>query len=249
MAFNAGGLYGAESMMSQMNSFNNFRMMQQQQMGGGFRPPGQYHQTSEDIRVGGGSHFWRERGHFFGNSGTDGYGINLNQRPGHQRGQDGVLVFPNPNGTYDRRAVQNSNDMMKAATGNYDFNNDGRTDLLERLRGRSLGNQYRQLDSDRDGRLSAHEIAAGGGQVWVDRSRDGRVNHHEMHSPFAVPTNDAWGNRGTSRLDFVDPHCRTAHTTPNRPWFGGGYPQGCGCGMGGFNYGNQFPGNFGRGYW
>ncbi len=61
--------------------------------GGGFAPnrynQGQYQQNSTDIRTGGGNNFWRRRGHFFGGRGTDGYGINTNQRPGHQRGQDG----------------------------------------------------------------------------------------------------------------------------------------------------------------
>lgn len=244
------GMYAAENYMSQMNSFNNFRM-QQMRMRGGFRPPGQFHQTSEDIHMGGGSHFWRRRGHWFGGGhGTKGYGINLNQRPGHQRGQDGALVFPDSRGRYNRKAVQETNDMMKAATGNYDFNNDGRTDLFERMRGRGLQNKYNQLDRNRDGRLNAHEISAGGGRVWVDRNQNGRVGGHELHSPYSVPTNDSWGRRGTSRLDFVDPHSRTAHTTPNRPWFGGGYPHGCGCGHGGFNYGNRFPQfPMGRGYY
>lgn len=242
MAMGMSGMYGAENMMSQMNSFNNFRM-QQMQMRGGFRPPqGQYHQTSEDIRMGGGKHFWRRRGHWFGGGrGTNGYGINLNQRPGHQRGQDGALVFPDSRGRYNRKAVQDSNDMMKAARGNFDFNNDGRTDLFERIRGRGLSNKYSKLDSNRDGKLSAHEISRGGGKVWVDRNRNGRVSGHELHSPYRVPTNDQWGRRGTSRLDFVDPHSRTAHTTPNRPWNFGGYPHGCGCGHGGFNYGNHMP--------
>jgi hypothetical protein len=242
MAMGMSAMYGAENMMQQMNSFNNFRMQQHQQMRG-FRPPqGQYHQTSEDIRMGGGSHFWRRRGKWFGGGrGTNGYGINLNQRPGHQRGQDGALVFPDSRGRYNRKAVQNTNDMMKAARGNFDFNNDGRTDLFERIRGRGLKSKYAKLDRNRDGRLSAHEISAGGGKVWVDSNRNGRVRGHELHSPFRVPTNDSWGRRGTSRLDFVDPHSRTAHTTPNRPWSFGGYPHGCGCGHGGFNYGHHMP--------
>ena len=230
-------------MHQQPNSFNNFR---NQQMGFRFRPPGQFHQASEDIYTGGGSHPWRRRGRFFGRRGTRGFGVNLNQRPGHQRGQDGVLVFPDSKGRYNKRAVQNTNDMMKAARGNYDFNGDGRVDRLEGARGRGLRHKYRSIDRNRDGRLDAGEMSRAGGKVWVDKSRGGGVGRKELHSVYRVPTKDAWGRRGTSRLDFVDPFSRTAHTSPNRPWNFGGYPRGCGCGHGGFHYGNQFPSSFGH---
>lgn len=204
--------------------------------------PGQFHQTSPDVRVGGGNHFWRRQGGQFLNFGTGGYGIDLNQRPGHQRGQDGVLVFDmNRNGKFDQKDVQNTNDMMKAATGNYDFNGDGRVSLFERLRGKALQKQFQKLDVDGDGRLSSHEIQRGGGGVWVDHNRNGRIANNEVHSPFNVPGQDAWGRRGPQTLNFVDPFSQTAHTSPNRPWYGGGYPGGCGCGFGNFQYGNRMP--------
>lgn len=201
---------------------------------------GQYQQNSPDIHTGGGNHFWRQRGNFW-SQGTSGYGINLNQRPGHQRGQDGVLVFDmNRDGKYNKKDVQNSNDMMKAATGNFDFNNDGRVDFMERIRGNSLRKQYGKMDTDRDGRLSADEISRAGGRVWVDHSREGNVNNNELHSVYNVPGQDRWGRQGSQRLDFVDPFSRTSHTSPNFPYFGGG---GCGC----FNYGGG-GGHFGRYY-
>jgi hypothetical protein len=215
---------------------------------GGYQNPwnqGQYQQNSTDIYTGGGNHFWRQRGHFFG-QGTAGYGLNLNQQPGHQRGQDGVLVFDmNRDGKYDKKDVQNSNDLMKAATGNYDFNNDGKVDLLERIRGNALRNQYRRMDTNRDGRLDTNELANAGGKVWVDHSRGGGVSQNELYSPYSVPGQDRWGRHGSQRLDFVDPFSRTSHTSPNYPYFGGWGGGGCGCGA--YNYGGG-GGHYGRYY-
>jgi len=215
--------------------------------GGYGSPPrfdqGQYQQNSTDIYTGRGNHFWRERGTgFWNNHGTSGYGLNLNQQPGHQRGQDGVLVFDsNKDGKFTSAEVQRSNDLMKAATGNYDFNNDGRVDFMERIRGNSLRKQYTKMDTNRDGRLDANEINSAGGRVWIDSSRDGKISNNETHSVYNVPGQDRWGNHGSQRLDFVDPFSRTSHTSPNRPWYGGGYPSGCGCGFGGFDYHRMSP--------
>lgn len=214
--------------------------------GYGFPPrfdQGQYQQNSTDIYTGRGNHFWRERGTgFWNNHGTSGYGLNLNQQPGHQRGQDGVLVFDsNKDGKFTNAEVQRSNDLMKAATGNFDFNNDGRVDFMERLRGNSLRKQYNKMDINRDGRLDANEINRAGGRVWIDSSRDGKISNNETHSVYNLPGQDRWGNHGSQRLDFVDPFSRTSHTSPNRPWYGGGYPSGCGCGFGGFDYHRMAP--------
>lgn len=238
MAYIGGGGYGG------YGNYGNY--------GGGFYPnrwgQGQYQQNSTDVYTGGGNHFWRERGHFWGNQGTSGYGLNLNQQPGHQRGQDGVLVFDmNKDGKYDKKDVQNSNDLMKAAGGNYDFNNDGRTDFLERIRGSALRQQYNRMDTNRDGRLDTNELANAGGKVWVDHSRGGGVSQNELYSPYSIPGQDAWGRQGSQRLDFVDPWRQQSHTSPNYPNWGGGGWGGGGCGCGAYNYGGG-GGQYGRYY-
>jgi hypothetical protein len=219
MAFIApGGCYGGG-----YGNYGNY--------GGGFFPSrynqGQYQQNSTDIYTGGGNHFWRERGHFWGGQGTTGYGLNLNQQPGHQRGQDGVLVFDtNRDGKYNKNDVQRSNDIMKAATGNYDFNNDGKVDFLERLRGGGLRSQYKKMDLNHDGRLDTNEMSQAGGRVWIDHSRGGGISNNELYSVYNVPGQNRWGRQGSQRLDFVDPFAQTSHTSPNYPYYGGGP---CGC--------------------
>ncbi len=204
--------------------------------GGGYWPgrhrPSQFQQNSTDIHTGGGNHYWNRRGRWFTGHGTRGYGINLNQRPGHQRGQDGVLVFDmNKDGKYDKRDVQNSNDLMKSATGNFDFNRDGRVDRAERIRGNRLRNQYRQM-AGRDGVLQTHEMSRAGGRVWIDSSKGGGVGRNELHSVYSVPSRDAYGNRTTQRLDSVNPFSGTSRTTSNRSYWGGPRPWGGGYGGG-----------------
>jgi hypothetical protein len=163
----------------------------------------------------------------------------------------------NKDGKYDKKDVQNSNDLMKAATGNYDFNNDGKIDFLERMRGRALQQQYQKMDTNRDGRLEAHEMNNAGGKVWIDSSRGGGVGRNELHSVYNVPGQDAWGRQGSQRLDFVDPFRQTSHTSPNNPRWGGG---GCGCydygggggwggGGGGWGGGGWGGGGWGGGGW
>lgn len=226
MAFDGG--MAAFSQMNQMRMRNAYMM--RYRGGGHFHRPQQLQQNSTDIYTGRGNHHWNRRGNFWSGRGrgTSGYGLNLNQRAGHQRGQDGILVFDmNKDGKYDKRDVQNSNDMMKAATGNYDFNKDGKTDFFEKLRGRRLGAQYRKM-AGRDGVLQTHEMHRAGGKVWIDKSRGGGVGRNELHSVYRVPSRDAYGSRTTQRLDFVDPFAGVSGTTSNRSYFrpspwGGGY--------------------------
>lgn len=188
-------------------------------------------------------------GGIFGIGRNEGFGLDLNKNGRYDRGQDGVLVFDtNRDGKYDRKDVQSTNDMMKASTGNFDFNDDGKVSLAERLKGNALRQRFQQLDANRDGRLETNEISRGGGRVWVDGDRDGRLDRGETHSASNMPTG-RFG--GSERLDYVDPFNQTSQTSSNNvfghgPFGGGGYP-GCGCG-GGFGYGSPgatFPGGGG----
>lgn len=153
----------------------------------------------------------------FGNQNGNGYVLDSNHNGKYDRGRDGVLVFDlNRDGRYDQRDVSNTNDLMKAAAGDYDFNNDGCVSQGERIRGAFLRQQYQQLDRNRDGRLDTHEISAGGGKVWVDRSREGGIGRDELHSPYNIP--GRWFGEGSKRLDYVDPVWGNG-TSRNTPWW------------------------------
>ena len=202
-----------------------------------------YQSNISDAHTGGGHLNWR--GGIFGGPqwrANEGYALDQNRNGQYDRGRDGVLVFDtNRDGRYDQRDVQSSNNMMQAARGQYDFNNDGRISMGERIQGSALRNQYRQMDQNRDGVLSTHEIQNGGGRVWVDQNRSGNIQGRELHSAYNMPNANGWGP--SQRLDFVNPFNQTSHTSNN--W---GYPQGpftpfAGGGGGG---GNCYPGNYGN---
>ena len=147
-----------------------------------------------------------------------GYVIDTNRNGRYDKGRDGVLAFDmNGDGRIDRRDVNRTNDMMQAATGNFDLNGDGRVNRSEYFNGRRLQNQYRRMDRNRDGILSAHEMHRAGGKVWVDSSRGGGVGRNELHSVFNMPSGNRWG--GSVRLDAVNPFQQASHTSNN--YFGG----------------------------
>lgn len=180
------------------------------------RPGTEYHRNLPDQRVGN----WWNTSPFNRNTG---YVIDQNHNGRYDRGQDGVLVFDtNRDGKYDQRDVASTNDMMKAAGGNYDFDGDGRVSCCERRRGAFLRHQYARLDRNRDGRLDTHEIAAGGGKVWVDKSRGGGISQNELHSPYNIP--GKWYDGCSSRrLDSVDP-IWGSRTSRNRNWWNPPFP-------------------------
>lgn len=170
---------------------------------------------------------------------TEGYTLDQNRNGRYDRGNDGVLVFDtNRDGKYNKSDVQSTNDMMRAARGDYDFNNDGKVGILEKMRGQSLRKQYQKLDKNRDGVLSTQEIQAGGGRVWKDSDRNGNISNHELHSAYRMPNSNGWGP--SQRLDFVNPYNQTSHTSNNWGW---NPPSPFGpCGGGSF-----YPGGYGHG--
>lgn len=151
----------------------------------------------QDVNTGGHWGPWPNRG-------DRGYGLDLNRNGRFDRGRDGVLVFDlNGDGRYDKRDVRNTNDMMKAATGNYDLNGDGFVSRQEAQRGSRLRWRYQSMDRNRDGRLDKWEMSQSGGRVWVDSSRGGGVSRNELHSVWNIPNSNGFGP--SQRLDFVDP--------------------------------------------
>lgn len=252
MAFNAMMAQQQQQMqlMQQLQAMRN-----QRQMGCGCGPSGFPQQSGpgfqgniSDAHVGGGRLDWR--GGFFGGWGmqpNEGYALDQNRNGRYDRGRDGVLVFDtNRDGRYDKNDVQRTNNMMQAVQGNFDFNNDGRVSMSERIQGAALRRRYQQLDTNRDGVLNTQEIAQGGGRVWVDQNRNGNVQANELHSAYRMPNANGYGP--SQRLDFVDPFRQVSHTSNNWGFpgsFSGGYPGGS---YGGWQGGGSFGGWSGAAY-
>ncbi|MFA5507117.1 MAG: hypothetical protein WC314_16000 [Vulcanimicrobiota bacterium] len=174
-------------------------------------PGRDYHQNLPDSNVG--RTGWRCWPYLQDN----GYAIDLNNNGKYDRGRDGVLVFDhNRDGKFDQSDVSRTNDMMKAAGGDFDFNNDGKVSMAERLQGQMLKEQFKKLDRNGDGRLDTREIQAGGGRVWVDKDRNGDIGCGELHSPYRIP--GGLCERNGRRLDHVDPRWGSK-TSSNNPWW------------------------------
>lgn len=156
------------------------------------------------------THNWRANmadtsvgdGKFMFKPDTKGYAINLSGSGTYTRGQDGILAFDiNRDGQIDKQEIAESNQRLKAFNHNYDLNRDGKVSLGERFTGGQYMMEMRKLDGDGDGRLSASEIAKGGGRVLVDRNQDGQFRPCEQYSPFSVPV----PGFGRGSIDYVDP--------------------------------------------
>lgn len=176
------------------------------------QPYGQPGRNFQDVHTGGFQRGgWRNR--FL--EPTRGFGIDLNGNGRFDRGRDGVLVFDfNRDGKIDQKEISGTNNMMKAASGDYDFDGDGKVSKKERFMGAIYRRKFAKMDRNRDGKLSAGEISAGGGRIWKDRNRDGRVGKTELHSPFQVPR--GW-RRPSARVDVGTNGW--SRITPNRdPW-------------------------------
>lgn len=121
------------------------------------------------------------------------YDHNLNGR--YNAGNDSVLLYDmNGNGKLGRRDVHRTNNMMKAAVNNFDFNGDGLVSLGETRRGARLRDRFASYDANNDGRLGLDEVNRSGGRLWVDYNRDGRVQRREtnnivsINNPNSAPT-------------------------------------------------------------
>ncbi len=159
-------------------------------------------------------------GGFLGVGPRAGYGLDLNNNGRYDAGQDGVLAMDlNRDGLVDRGEIEQSRRRLMAFGGNFDFNGDGRVELVEHLQGRHFGAEMSRYDRDRDGRLSPWEFSSAGGRVMVDGNRDGGFQPWEQHSPYNFPT----PGFGRGSLGMVDPWNNYSGAHHRAPMWGGSW--------------------------
>ena len=100
-----------------------------------------------------------------------GYGLDLNNDGKFDPNKDGFLSFDlNRDGQHTDQEIQQSRNLLKAFSGDFDVNGDGQVDFGEYFQGYSNFFQARSMDLDRDGILSKWELQKAGGSV-VRRER------------------------------------------------------------------------------
>lgn len=111
---------------------------------------------SDRIYGFGGPHFQPPRG----------FGLDLNGDGKFDSKNDGFLSFDfNRDGQHTDQEIQHSRNLLKAFSGDFDTNGDGRMDFNEYWQGFSNYFQARSMDLDRDGVLSKWELQRAGGSV------------------------------------------------------------------------------------
>lgn len=95
-----------------------------------------------------------------------GYGLDLNGDGKFDPNKDGFLSFDlNRDGVHSDQEIAQSRNLLKAFSGDFDSNGDGRVDFGEYWQGYGNYFQARQMDLDRDGVLSNWELQKAGGAV------------------------------------------------------------------------------------
>lgn len=178
----------------------------------GFAPtPSGHHFELNSVETGS-QHYGYKSGFMgpgFGWMKTEGYAIDLNRNGRYDKGRDGVLAFDfNRNGRFDPEEVQLTNDMVRARRGDLDMDNSGALSLVDAQRRAVALRTFMQVDTNRDGRLSASEISANRGGVWMDSDGNGISSPWEQHSVYRIPN----GLGRTQQLSTVDPFARASLT-------------------------------------
>lgn len=117
--------------------------------------------------------------------GGRGFGVDLNGDGKIDSKNDGFLAFPNKEGKYD---VKQANNLLKAFSGDNDFNNDGKVSANEKARGEKLKARGQGMDLDKDGVLGAWELQkAGAAVVTVGKGEDGQTEFGLTGLPGSQP--------------------------------------------------------------
>jgi hypothetical protein len=114
-----------------------------------------------------------------------GYGLDLNNDGKFDAKNDGFLTFDlNRDGKHTDQEITQSRNLLKAFSGDFDVNADGRVDYGEMFQGYSNFFQARSMDLDRDGILSKWELQKAGGSV-VQKNNDQYILNASQTGPVA----------------------------------------------------------------
>lgn len=148
---------------------------------------------------------------YFQPTGQMGYGLDLNRDGKFNPQKDGYLAFDlNRDGRYTDHEVQQSRNILKAFSGDFDQNADGRLDWNEMFQGYQNYWQARHMDVDQDGVLSKWELQRAGAGV---------VQRDSITGLGRGPVTDVWRNLGLDNLpgkqslEYVNPWNRTFGTS------------------------------------
>lgn len=132
-----------------------------------------------------------------------GYGLDLNQDGRFNPHKDGFVSFDlNRDGQHSDYEVQQSRNLLKAFSGDFDANGDGQVDFGEMFQGYSNFFQSRQMDLDRDGVLSKWELQKAGASVVQRDSISGFGGGESRPFWRSMGLDNLPGGRS---LDFINP--------------------------------------------
>lgn len=167
-----------------------------------------------------GSQFTPYAGHENFYNPPKGFGLDLNNDGRFNPKNDGFLSFDlNRDGKHTDEEIKQSRNLLKAFSGDFDVNSDGRVDYGEYFQGYQNYFQSRAMDLDRDGVLSNWELKRAGGSVVRHRKHNRNVGN----SSLGAPQREGWQSYSLdhlpngSRLDFLNPWNRSF--TSSRPNF------------------------------
>ena len=138
-----------------------------------------------------------------------GYGLDLNNDGKFDPKKDGFLAFDlNRDGKHTDQEIAQSRNILKAFSGDFDVNADGRVDYGEYYQGVSNFFQARSMDLDRDGVLSNWELQKAGGSVVRQNDQKNYPVGNAIGVDYTPPK---WNSYSLdklpngSRLDYLNP--------------------------------------------
>lgn len=206
-----------------MNTIANQRAITQSPVGLNWRPNlNQTGRTFADARINNfdfrpyGGYNWQP---------PMGYGLDLNNDGKFDPNKDGFLSFDlNRDGRHTDQEIQQSRNLLKAFSGDFDVNADGRVDYGEYFQGYQNFFQARSMDIDRDGVLSKWELQKAGGAVLQRNNNTHQPDVRSLNRRGFAPV-QKWNTFGLDnlpngrRLEYLNPWRGTFETSPNIRFF------------------------------